>query len=58
MVSERYDSMAPPTLTVAQRVEELEESVAGLEVKLSSMVSKAVEAAVGSMKHTLVDLML
>lgn len=50
--------MAPTNPTVNQRVEELEEVVGNMDSKVADLVSKAVEKAVGAMKHSLVDLLL
>lgn len=50
--------MAPTEPTANQRLEELEDSVANLETKITEMVSRAVEQAVSAMKHSLVGLLL
>lgn len=48
--------MGPPT--VAQRIDQLEEKAIGIEESMADMVTKAVEAAVNAMKHSLKDLLL
>lgn len=44
--------------TVSQRVEDLEDSVVSMEVRVSDMVSQTVEKAVSAMKHSLVEMLL
>lgn len=50
--------MAPTTPTVSQRVEELEDAVGNMEVKITEMVSKAVEKAMVVMKQLMAELLL
>ncbi|XP_074323394.1 uncharacterized protein LOC141660315 [Apium graveolens] len=50
--------MAPTTPTVSQRIEELEDVMGNLDVKVTDLVSQSVEKAVGVMKQSLVELLL
>ena len=50
--------MAPSVPSVSQRVEELEDALGNIESRVTDLVSQAVEKAVDTMKHSLVELLL
>ena len=56
VVSERFDSMGPPTTT--QRLDLMEEKVVEVEGRIQELVTKAVESAVEGLRHSLTEILI